>query len=128
MTGGGWGGCVVALTEPGAVDVSAYESAWWVRPSSGADVRLGRSGSVGPRRPCGPGTVATAGCLGAVGRASSDLPQRDAGTANRMVRGQANARRLVDSSAGEAASCSAMYGWKVIVAPSSNLRRIRQSR
>jgi galactokinase len=38
MTGGGWGGCVVALTEPGAVDTSAYPSAWWVEPSSGAEV------------------------------------------------------------------------------------------
>jgi galactokinase len=41
MTGGGWGGCVVALTEPGAVDASSFESAWWVRPSGGADVRFG---------------------------------------------------------------------------------------
>jgi galactokinase len=42
MTGGGWGGCVVALTVPGAVDVAAFESAWFVRPSAGAsvDVRL----------------------------------------------------------------------------------------
>ena len=31
MTGGGFGGCVVALTEPGAVD-----SGWTVRPSAGA--------------------------------------------------------------------------------------------
>jgi galactokinase len=41
MTGGGWGGCVVALTDPGAVDATAYESAWWVEPSPGADVRIG---------------------------------------------------------------------------------------
>jgi galactokinase len=41
MTGGGWGGCVVALTEPGAVDASAYDSAWWVAPSSGADIHIG---------------------------------------------------------------------------------------
>ena len=33
LTGGGWGGCVVALTEPGAVDVG-----WTVRPSAGASV------------------------------------------------------------------------------------------
>ncbi len=38
MTGGGWGGCVVALTDPGAVDVSAFGSAWYVRPSAGAAV------------------------------------------------------------------------------------------
>ena len=41
MTGGGWGGCVVALTEPGALDASAYDSAWWVQPSAGAEVRTG---------------------------------------------------------------------------------------
>ena len=41
MTGGGWGGCVVALTEPGAVDASKFDSAWWVEPSSGADVCIG---------------------------------------------------------------------------------------
>ncbi len=40
MTGGGWGGCVVALTEPGAVDVAAFESAWYVRPSAGATVHV----------------------------------------------------------------------------------------
>jgi len=33
LTGGGWGGCVVALTEPGVIDVG-----WRVRPSSGASV------------------------------------------------------------------------------------------
>jgi galactokinase len=36
MTGGGWGGCVVALTDPDAVDVSEFEAAWHVRPSRGA--------------------------------------------------------------------------------------------
>ncbi len=40
MTGGGWGGCVVALTDPGAVDVSAFGSAWYVRPSAGAAVHV----------------------------------------------------------------------------------------
>jgi galactokinase len=33
LTGGGWGGCVVALTDPGALDVG-----WTVRPSGGATV------------------------------------------------------------------------------------------
>ena len=33
LTGGGWGGCVVALAEPGALDVG-----WTVRPSPGASV------------------------------------------------------------------------------------------
>ena len=33
LTGGGWGGCVVALTEPGVIDVG-----WTVRPSAGASV------------------------------------------------------------------------------------------
>jgi galactokinase len=41
MTGGGWGGCVVALTDPGAVDPATFASAWEVRPSAGADVRVG---------------------------------------------------------------------------------------
>ncbi len=41
MTGGGWGGCVVALTDPGSVDPSSFASAWYVRPSAGATVRLG---------------------------------------------------------------------------------------
>ena len=40
MTGGGWGGCVVALTAPGAVDVTAYDAAWYVRPSAGARIRV----------------------------------------------------------------------------------------
>lgn len=38
MTGGGWGGCVVALTDPGAVDIDEYELAWLVRPSGGASL------------------------------------------------------------------------------------------
>jgi galactokinase len=35
MTGGGWGGCVVAVTEPGALD-----EGWTVRPGPGAHVEL----------------------------------------------------------------------------------------
>jgi galactokinase len=38
ITGGGWGGCVVALTDPGALDLAAYEAAWFVRPSGGATI------------------------------------------------------------------------------------------
>ena len=34
MTGGGWGGCVVAITEPGALD-----EGWVVRPGPGAHLR-----------------------------------------------------------------------------------------
>jgi galactokinase len=33
LTGGGWGGCVVALAEPGVIDTG-----WTVRPSAGASV------------------------------------------------------------------------------------------
>jgi galactokinase len=33
LTGGGWGGCVVALAEPGVIDMG-----WTVRPSAGASV------------------------------------------------------------------------------------------
>ena len=40
MTGGGWGGCVVALTDPGAVDAAAFHRAWYVRPSAGDEVRV----------------------------------------------------------------------------------------
>jgi galactokinase len=40
MTGGGWGGCVVALTEPGAVDAADFDVAWLVRPSAGASIEL----------------------------------------------------------------------------------------
>jgi galactokinase len=45
MTGGGFGGCAVALCEPDspALDVESYAPlrAWAVRPSGGAEVRLG---------------------------------------------------------------------------------------
>jgi galactokinase len=41
ITGGGWGGCVVALTEPGAVSSTAFEAAWHLRPSGGATVEYG---------------------------------------------------------------------------------------
>jgi galactokinase len=40
LTGAGFGGCVVALAEPGAVDVAAYDRAWRVTPSAGATVSL----------------------------------------------------------------------------------------
>ena len=41
MTGGGFGRCVVALTEPGALDVSAPGGlSWRVRPAAGASVRV----------------------------------------------------------------------------------------
>jgi galactokinase len=33
LTGGGWGGCVVALAEPGVIDMG-----WTVRASAGASV------------------------------------------------------------------------------------------
>jgi galactokinase len=37
MTGAGFGGCAVALTEPGALDVAAFRTrAWRVNPSGGA--------------------------------------------------------------------------------------------
>jgi galactokinase len=39
MTGAGFGGCVVALSEPGAVDLASLATpAWRVRPSAGAHV------------------------------------------------------------------------------------------
>jgi galactokinase len=39
LTGAGFGGCVVALADPGAVDVSAFRAgAWRVRPSAAAGV------------------------------------------------------------------------------------------
>lgn len=41
MTGAGFGGCVVALAEPGAVDLTKLSTpAWRVRPSAGARVEL----------------------------------------------------------------------------------------
>ena len=41
MTGGGFGGCVVALTRPGAVDPAEWPGrAWLVAPSGGATVRV----------------------------------------------------------------------------------------
>ena len=41
MTGGGFGGCVVALAEPGAVDPSRWPGrAWRVRPSGGASLTV----------------------------------------------------------------------------------------
>jgi galactokinase len=40
MTGGGWGGCVVALTEPGAVEIDDFEPAWLVRASAGASLDM----------------------------------------------------------------------------------------
>ena len=38
ITGGGWGGCVVALARPGAIDPARFERAWLVVPSAGASV------------------------------------------------------------------------------------------
>jgi galactokinase len=39
MTGAGFGGCVVALSQPGAIDLAALSTpAWRVRPSAGAHV------------------------------------------------------------------------------------------
>jgi galactokinase len=35
LTGGGWGGCVVALTDPGALD-----EGWTVSASAGASVEV----------------------------------------------------------------------------------------
>jgi galactokinase len=43
ITGGGWGGCVVAITRPGAVP----DRGWSVRPSTGA--RLVDEASTGAR-------------------------------------------------------------------------------
>jgi galactokinase len=41
MTGGGFGGCVVALTDPGALDPGTWPGrAWRVRPSDGASLRV----------------------------------------------------------------------------------------
>ncbi len=41
LTGAGFGGCVVALCEPGALDAWGPEQAWVVRPSLGATVEVG---------------------------------------------------------------------------------------
>jgi galactokinase len=38
ITGGGWGGCVVACARPGALDPDGFDRAWSVRPSAGAAV------------------------------------------------------------------------------------------
>ena len=38
ITGGGWGGCVVVLARPGALDATRFERAWVVEPSAGATV------------------------------------------------------------------------------------------
>jgi len=43
MTGGGFGGCVVALTEPGSLDLRAWGRAWTVRPSQGAHLTSAES-------------------------------------------------------------------------------------
>jgi galactokinase len=41
MTGAGFGGCVVVLCEPGAVDLTRLSTpAWRVRPSPGAEVTV----------------------------------------------------------------------------------------
>jgi len=43
LTGAGFGGCVVALSEPGAIDLAALRTPGWrVRPSAGAQVLSGR--------------------------------------------------------------------------------------
>jgi len=43
LTGAGFGGCVVALTDPGAVDIPALKApAWRVRPSDGAHLLSAR--------------------------------------------------------------------------------------
>ncbi len=39
LTGAGFGGCVVALTEPGALDLRAFRTpAWRVRAAGGAHI------------------------------------------------------------------------------------------
>lgn len=40
LTGAGFGGCVVAVAEPGALDGWGPETAWTVRPSDGATVEV----------------------------------------------------------------------------------------
>ncbi len=44
MTGGGFGGCVVALTRPGAIDPAAWGRAWVVQPSAGVSRQVHRAG------------------------------------------------------------------------------------
>jgi len=38
ITGGGWGGCAIALVRPCAVDAGSFGSAWFVEPGDGASV------------------------------------------------------------------------------------------
>lgn len=38
MTGGGWGGCVIALARPGALSADDFGAAWFVRPGPGATI------------------------------------------------------------------------------------------
>jgi mevalonate kinase len=45
MTGGGFGGCVVALTRPDAIDPAAWPGrAWAVQPSAGVSRQVHRAG------------------------------------------------------------------------------------
>lgn len=49
LTGAGFGGCAVALAEPGAIDLTAFSTpAWRVLPSAGAAVLRGTV----PGAPC----------------------------------------------------------------------------
>lgn len=43
LTGAGFGGCVVAICDPGSIDTNAFQhGAWVVRPSAGASIVLSR--------------------------------------------------------------------------------------